>query len=300
MTTDTNTLSPPAPGTPADQPPAAQTPSTPPPSDSPAADTPQDQPTDTPPADTPPDSEDPDSPDGGGGGASARIRELLAREKALREYSEYWRELALARTTGAAEPPAPTGTADDPAPKLADFDSTEKWAEAHAVWTDRQIEKRTAAAVQSTLQTRESAVREQEMREAYARRLDEYEKVMPDARLVIANPTMTRALQAQPAIAEVVMASERGPELAVHLAKNPAELVRISRMAPTQAAAAIGRIEAKLPPRGGAPGPKPTPRPQPSRAPEPPLPIGGGGAPSIDDMNLPLEDFLAKLNRRGR
>lgn len=234
--------------------------------------------------------------------AGRRIRGLLAENKALQEYSLHWRGLALER--GGPPAAAPKEPAVDAMPKLKDFDSTEKWADAHSAWTAREIQRGVAAGVDTTLRTRQESTDRESVADTYRARMDEFEKIEPGARMIVANPVMTRAINAQPAIAEVVMASERGPDLAVHLSKNPTELVRISRLPAAQAAAALGRIEAALPARTAAAAPKTTPAaaapttPKGSRAPEPPTPIGAGGTPTVDDMNLPLGDFLKKLNRR--
>lgn len=238
--------------------------------------------------------------DAKGGDAASRIRGLLAENKALREYGGHWREMALSRQI-APQPQAPPQPEpqDEPAPSLADFDSTEKWAAAHAAWTDRRIERRAAALVEQTINSKRDQESQADIAAKYAARMDELEKAEPGARLIVANPTMTAALQRQPVIGEVVMASDVGPQIAVHLSKHPDELVRISRLPPTQAAAAIGRIEAQLASKANAPAPKPAAR-KPSNAPPPPNPVGSAVPPSADDLSLPLEDFIAKLNRRSR
>lgn len=69
------------------------------------------------------------------------------------------------------------------------------------------------------------------------------------------------------AMAEIIMDMELGPELAYYLGENTAEARAISEMSPTQAARALGRLEAKLEkPATPAPQPKPVPV---SKAPPP-------------------------------
>lgn len=278
--------------------------SDPPPQDPAQTDPPIDPPAlSDPPADDPPtDPNDPPRPR-----SQERIEELVAQNKAEREamaeYAEFWRQRALASATPPAETSAPAEQ-PDPAPALDQYDSTEKWASAYSAWTERQIEKRTAAAVDQRLsQTREQESQET-TRSTYYSRLSEFQQSTPDAVVTIGNPAMTAALQRQPVIGEVVMASEVGPALAYHLARNPGELARITKLTPTQAAAAVGRIEAKLAaaaptPSGGTP-PKPK-APVPSNAPPPPTPIDGGGAPSVDLSKCSMDEYLdIRLGRKRR
>lgn len=282
---------PPAPSEPAADP----TPPAPPAATSPA----------DPPAADPPAATDPPVADVGDDGkprSQERIEELIAQNKAerqaLSEYAEFWRQKALESGT----PPAPVAPEKpDPAPKLGDFDSTEQWADAHAAWTDRQIEKRAATIVDQRLQTRDQQSQETAVKTSYHGRLGEFVKVKPDAVKVIGSPAMTAALKAQPVIGEVVMGSEVGPQLAYHLASadNRAELVRIQQLPPVQAAAAIGRIEAKLAVAAAAAPKPPAPKnPAPSNAPPPPTPIGGGGAPGINLATCSIQEYLD--HRLGR
>ena len=252
--------------------------------------------TGTPPADTGTPPADPSDDDGEprpGSRAAERIRELVAQNKRnaefMQEYADYWRQKALATAAPAAPAPAANAPADDPAPALDQFDSTEKWAAELTAWTKREAERIAAATTEKTLSTRDQQQQQHATRQSYNGRLAEFVKTTPDAVATIANPIFSAVLERQPVITEVVMASENGPALAYHLARNPIEADRISRMTPVQAAAAIGRIEAKL----AAPKPSaPTPPPRTTNAPPPPEPISGSGAASIDLSKVDIKDYV--------
>jgi hypothetical protein len=224
--------------------------------------------------------------------AQARIEELAAQNKREREYmteyAEFWRQQAL---KGAAPPPAePAAPAADPAPSLDAFDSTEKWAAAQTAWMQREIKRQAAVVANETLSADRATTAEQATRTAYLERLAAFEKDTPNARVTIANPVFSAQLQRQPVIADVVMASEHGPAVALHLATNPIEADRISRLPPVQAAHALGRIEAAVIAKRAAP-PAP-PKPKPTGAPPPPTPISGNGSPVVDLNNCSLSEYV--------
>lgn len=273
---------------------------------------PQDAPADQPPVDAAPPADDPApaelEPEDGESGeegesgieafakslkgrAGSRIRELIAERKALEEYATYWRNKALEQLQPAT--PKQQEPTEKPAPKLEDFDSTEKWAAAYAQWTEEKIARKAEeAAAQRLARAREEETRAT-LQSQWQERLSKFAEKHPDAHVVIANPT----LPITQAMTEVITSSELGPEIAYHLGKNPAEAARIARMSPTQQAAALGRLEAKL---ASAPPPAAPRRPV-SRAPEPPAPIDGSGTPTVDLENCSISEYLERrLGRRKR
>lgn len=111
------------------------------------------------------------------------------------------------------------------------FQSPEAYASALAEQiASQRLTEREAA------KQRESIVSEHFEREENAR--EKY----PDYDQVARN----RDLSITPAMAEVIQASEIGPEVAYHLGQNPKEAERISRLPPLLQAKEIGRIEDKL------------------------------------------------------
>jgi hypothetical protein len=94
--------------------------------------------------------------------------------------------------------------------------------------------------------------------EAYQARASVAASKYPDYAEVTGNPT----LQITPAMAEAIVDSEHGPEVAYHLGKNPAEAARIARLNPPAQIRAIGNIEAAV----TAPKQATTPPPPPVKA----------------------------------
>lgn len=112
-----------------------------------------------------------------------------------------------------------------------DFDSTEAYVEALA---ERKAEELLAKREQTRAQ--QTALdayhdREEQAREKY----DDFEQVAYNPSLKVTNE-----------MAQVIQASDIGPDLIYHLGSNPKEAERISRLAPFLQAKELGRIEATL------------------------------------------------------
>jgi hypothetical protein len=76
-----------------------------------------------------------------------------------------------------------------------------------------------------------------------------------------------------PEVGDFILESEQGPLITMHLAKNPAELEKVSSMHPMMAAAYIATAIA----------PNIQNKPKTTSAPKPPETLGGGGAPPSED-----------------
>lgn len=142
------------------------------------------------------------------------------------------------------------------------FDSTEAYIEAVSDWKAKQV-------VEQTLSDREKQQREEHQRRAQATAQAQYGRKEEIARAqyddfddVVYNPhtPITEAM------AHAIQFSDRGPDIAYHLGKNPQEAARIAQLSPFLQAKEIGRIEAKLPDAA----PKTT-----TSAPAPIKPLGG-------------------------
>lgn len=220
--------------------------------------------------------------------AAQRIEEVVAEREALREAAEFWRQRAIAglTTPPAAATPAPTAEPEalGPPPKLADFEhDTDRWAEAHAQWTAKKLELEVSARVAKAVEATQAATAQSQVKAQWEQRAAQYAKNHPDFMAVVSNPR----LPITDVMTEIIVASEHGPALAHHLGLHPDKAARIARMSPTQAAAALGRLEAEI----GAAHRKPTPPPtkQTTRAPEPPTPVNAGSSPSTkryEDMTI--------------
>jgi hypothetical protein len=120
-------------------------------------------------------------------------------------------------------------TANPPAPD--DFENAHAYAEALAEQKAQQLllrkeEERQQAAVLEAYQDRE-----EEARSKY----DDFEQVAYNPNLPVTDY-----------MAQVIQASDIGPEVIYHLGSNPKEAHRIAKLPPILQAREIGRIEAKL------------------------------------------------------
>ena len=234
------------------------------------------------------------------GGARERIEGLIEENKALRRYGEYLltRLPAAAQAAPAAPVPVtpPAAPVGKPAPTLAEcgFD-TNKWTTEMQRWTAEQIQVGVQTAVQTAEQTREVTA----AMSTFESRARVFAAKTPDFKIVTENPALPPLHQAA---ADLIVQSEKGPEIFYHLGQHPDKAARIARMKPHQQAGAIGRLEAELsvvaPPPPLAPTPPPTPpapkpTPKPSSAPPPPTPVPSGTSPTQDPMTMSMKDFVA-------
>jgi hypothetical protein len=118
-------------------------------------------------------------------------------------------------------------------------------------------------------------------------------------------------------IADFVMAalreSERGPELAYQLAKDPSIADKLNAMTPARAAIELGRMEAKLPELAVSAEPDPeevpdvkakaaapaAPPRKTTSAPPPIKPIAKGASTAVDLNKLSGEDYVAARKAQG-
>lgn len=181
---------------------------------------------------------------------------------------------AAATEPGVATPPKEQKPAETGKPVAANFDSYEQYVEA---LTDWKLEQRDALRKQTEAQTSQQATVKAQVEAARARHAD-YDQVVTDKVPVSA------------AMAEVMVASEQGAEIAYYLGQNPQEAARIAKLTPAQAGAALAKIEAQLekPAAAGASAETAKPKAPASKAPAPPKVITGGsgsGDPEPDPKN---------------
>lgn len=116
--------------------------------------------------------------------------------------------------------------------------------------------------------------------EAYQARVEAKAGKYPDYHAVTTNPN----LAISPAMAEVIMDSDLGPDLAYHLGKNPAEAARIAALNPISQVRELGKIEAAIA------APKTTPKPPP----EPVRKVGSKAAGTAKDPSkMTMAEYVA-------
>jgi hypothetical protein len=118
--------------------------------------------------------------------------------------------------------------------------------------------------------------RQQEAVEEFLERADATKKLIPDYDQVISAFDRAGGKFAEHVIEEV-RDSDKGPELAYHIAKTPGLAAELNALSPRDAAREIGRLEAKLS--------LPQPRKQ-TQAPAPIAPLKGGASPAPDLASL--------------
>ena len=203
----------------------------------------------------------------------SRSTRLKEQNRALRAELE-----ALKRLNQA--PPSKAEDTDKP-PSEADYNGDfVRYLADMSAWNVRKSlrdeAERQSAANRERIQVAERAAADA----IYAERLDDFKKVATDFEEVVGRAS---GYTLHDAALDLIRASEKGPEIAYHLAQKPTRIRELNAMSPLEAARHIGRLEASLS--------RPTPKRQTS-APPPKSPPSGGAAPKSQDADL--EAWLKK------
>jgi len=161
--------------------------------------------------------------------------------------------------------PAPTRPTTD------DFETPEEYEDALFEWRDAtqaHNQAQTPAPAQPPARS-EDAIR-------IERGLEDMLEVHPDA----VDAVMENEWPCNDATYEFLTSSEKGAELAYHLAKNPAVAARINALSPAQAARELVTVEAGLSATANKPSATPAPPPG-----EPVTPSGSTGISDPDKMS---------------
>ena len=171
--------------------------------------------------------------------AEERIQDLIAQRNAAKEYADFWKQKAMEMVPSAPPAPAAPKVPEVP-PTLEQFGYDQaKWAQAMGQWTNAQVQVQTQRALQDDRQRQQQT----NLIEDFNSRVETFKKDKSDFDLVMSNPKLPNL---DKVAAAMVIASEEGPAMWYHLAKNPDEAVRIARLPPSQQALAIGRLENQL------------------------------------------------------
>lgn len=168
-------------------------------------------------------------------------------------------------------------------PKRDQFQDDEAYSEAQV----RHLAEKKAREI---VEQRTRAEQHERLREQYDERTEKARERYADFTAVVENPL----LPVNEAMAEFIMDSEHGPDVAYYLGKNPAKAEQIAQLSPIRAARELSRIEAEIAAR---------PKASPSKAPEPITPVGTRGKsaasplPSDDDD---IETWMRKERERAK
>lgn len=203
----------------------------------------------------------------------ALIAKRLAREarKSEREMAQRLAEIQQQQST--------------PEPKREDYANDEAHQRAQL---EHEIQRRAQEQAERIAAQREEQRSRQSATAAFWARADEVAERFPDLEQVVSDPSLPMS---QP-MAEFVISSEIGPELAYHLGKNRGKAGAIAAMGPIQAARELMKLESELSSK---------PKARPSAAPEPINPVGNRGrattsaSPSDEDD---IDTWMRKERQR--
>ena len=169
------------------------------------------------------------------------------------------------------------------APKLEQYQSIEEYLDALADFkaaqkADKVFKEREAAERQSRQQSEQA-----KLHEGYTKQTEQARQAYEDFDDVVQDPD----LPISQAMAEAIMRSSNGADVAYYLGKNPDQAARIASLDPFSAAVEIGRIAATVV------------RPQPrktSNAPPPIQPVGSRATPVTDPDKMSTDEWLKWRN----
>lgn len=225
-------------------------------------------------------------------GVQERIDELTRDKYTLLQDRDYWRQKALEVEKPKAEPEKPPTK-----PKSEDFlGDTDSYVEALSQYTEQLVEWKTKQATKelterqkAELEARKKAESQQEVQTRWMTKVEEARAKLDSFDAIALNPNIS----VNETMAEVIMASDTGPDILYHLGKFPEKAARIAAMAPAQAAAALGRLEAEVL--------KPPKPPKASNAPPPPKPVeAGSSGTSKDPSKMSMKEYEAWRDKSSR
>lgn len=170
----------------------------------------------------------------------AILEKRLAKEqrKAERERERLIADI-LARQQ---KPEQPAQEAPSGKPQPGNFATTEEYVEAVAEWKAKEILK--AQVQEQEIRNQQTAAERHmaELQAEYQERVEAAVERYDDFEEVTSNPN----LRISPVMAEAIVASDVGPDVAYYLGVNPKEAERISKLPPFLQVKEIGRLEAKV------------------------------------------------------
>ena len=213
-------------------------------------------------------------------GVQKRIDRLTQEKYRLRAELEFLRSQ---QQQPQSQQQAPQTEQQTQAPKLEQYGSIEEYLEALADFKASQkfdqVSKERQAKESQSRQQQEAA----KLHEGYAKQTEQARQAYDDFDEVVENPS----LPITKAMAEAIMRSNNGADVAYYLGKNPDQAARLANLDPFSAAVEIGRIAATVV------------RPQPrkaSNAPPPIQPVGARATPVTDPDKMSTDEWLKWRN----
>lgn len=211
-------------------------------------------------------------------GVQKRIDRLTQEKYRLRAELEFLRSQQPQQAQPAQQAQQPSQ-----APKLEQYNSIEEYLDALADHKASQkfdhLAKEREAKESQTRQQQEVA----KLHESYTKQTEQARQAYGDFDDVVQDPD----LPISQAMAEAIMRSTNGADVAYYLGKNPDQAARIASLDPFSAAVEIGRIAATVV------------RPQPrkaSSAPPPIQPVGARATPVTDPDKMSADEWMKWRN----
>ncbi len=235
-------------------------------------------------------------------GTQRRIEKLVKqRSEAERERDLLRREYELLKSKqpdaegdSQTESVAAKAAATEGEPDPDDFDTSTEFYRAHARWAAQQEIK---AAKESDRQEKLRTEAESKKTTFYGK-VEDFKKAHDDFADVISD---VDDIMMSPAISQVILESDNGPELMYELAKNRDEYAHMCSLSPFEAVRAFGRFEAKFLNKSSEQ--KPETKTKTTKAPPPPKPIStssANGKKSIMDDNISQADYERLRNEQEK
>lgn len=160
-----------------------------------------------------------------------------AERKAKREMDARITEIMASQQKPETSAPAAEGR-----PTPDKFTTTEDYVEAIAEWKAKQIIKGQQQEFDSRNQEQAAQRHRADQQAEYHERVEAAQEKYDDFDEVTTNPS----LNISPAMADAILASDVGPDVAYFLGINPKEADRIAKLSPFLQVKEIGRLEAKV------------------------------------------------------
>lgn len=209
-----------------------------------------------------------------GKSAEARIDELTRKFRDAERRAEALERLV----TGQSTPDSPQVGADRPKPD--DFSTYDDYIDALTDWKVEQKFQRTSSETAQKANADIRAVNWESRVESARTSIPDYDTVVGSSELPVAQH-----------VADALMESERGPELAYYMATHPTFADQLNRMSPVKAAVELGKLETSLtaPPVKAA-----------SKAPPPATPIKTTASSAPANLaNADMDTFIKMRREQG-
>lgn len=218
------------------------------------------------------------------------LKEQRKKRQQAEQEAAYWRGVAEGRNQQpAAQPTAPQPQPVAQPPKLDDFESYAEWEVAKDKYILDQAATEAEKRLQQKIQAQQQQQKIQEQVGSYQKRIFEAAEEDPTILDIAQDPTLPAR---NPGVVSVVMQSDVAPDLVRWLHNNRKDASRINNLDPILAAKEMGVIEERIKNK-----PKPEPPKKVSQAPEPIPTITPSGSVTVDEDNLPMDQWMARRNK---